>query len=59
MRNIRVLKSLGKGLDEKAIEAVGKWRFWPGTKDRKVVAAIATIDVKFQLLTPPKVEGSK
>ena len=29
-RNLRVLRSLGLGLDEKAIEAVQKWRFRPG-----------------------------
>ena len=28
--NIRVVRSLGLGLDEKAIEAVKKWKFKPG-----------------------------
>src|SRR5947209_15640814 len=31
--NLKVLRSLGLGLDEKAIEAVNKWRFRPGYKD--------------------------
>jgi TonB family protein len=31
--NIRVSGSLGMGLDEKAIEAVKKWRFQPAMKD--------------------------
>jgi len=31
--NIRVIRALGLGLDEKAIEAVTKWRFRPSTKD--------------------------
>ena len=31
--NIRVRRSLGLGLDEKAIEAVRLWRFAPRTKD--------------------------
>src|SRR6185312_221914 len=30
--DFRVLKGIGMGLDEKAIEAVEKWRFGPGTK---------------------------
>ena len=29
-RNIRVHETLGMGLDEKALEAVSKWRFVPG-----------------------------
>jgi TonB family protein len=31
--NIRVTQSLGMGLDEKAIDAVKKWRFQPAMKD--------------------------
>src|SRR5713226_58375 len=32
-RDIRVVRSLGLGLDEKAIEAVNKWRFKPGYRN--------------------------
>ena len=35
--NMKVLRSLGLGLDEKAIEAVNKWKFRPGYKDGKPV----------------------
>lgn len=49
-RDMRVTRSLGLGLDEKAIEAVGKWRFKPGMKDGKPVPVIATIEVNFRLL---------
>lgn len=50
VRNIRVLQQLGLGLDEKAIEAVSRWRFRPGLFDGKPVATEATVQVNFQLL---------
>lgn len=49
-QNIKVLRALGLGLDEKAIEAVQKWRFRPGYKDGKPVTVAATIEVNFRLL---------
>ena len=50
LRNIRVTRALGLGLDEKAIEAVRQWRFRPGTRDGKPVVAPAAIEVNFHLL---------
>ncbi len=49
-REIKVLKPLGLGLDEKAIEAVSKWTFIPGKKGGKPVAVAAQIEVTFRLL---------
>ncbi len=49
-RDLKVLRPLGLGLDEKAIEAVTKWRFKPGYKDGRPVAVVATIEVNFRLL---------
>ena len=49
-RDMRVMKTLGLGLDEKAMEAVQKWRFKPGQKDGKAVPVAATIEVNFRLL---------
>jgi len=48
--NMRVIHSLGLGLDEKALEAVRQWRFRPGQKDGKPVTVEATIEVNFRLL---------
>jgi len=48
-RDIRVARSLGMGLDEKAIEAVKKWRFSPGTKDGIAVPVQVNVEVNFRL----------
>ena len=49
-RDIHVVKSLGMGLDEKAIEAVQKWKFKPGMKGGVAVNVRAQIEVNFRLL---------
>ncbi len=49
-RGFRVVQSLGLGLDEKAVEAVSRWRFKPATRNGKPVRAPATIEVNFRLL---------
>ncbi len=48
-RDIKVLRTLGLGLDEKAIEAVKNWRFDPAKKDGKPVAVQINIEVNFHL----------
>jgi TonB family protein len=47
--SIRVMRGLGLGLNEKAIEAVDQWRFKPGQKDGKPVTVLCTIEVNFRL----------
>ncbi len=47
---IHVVRPLGLGLDEKAIEAVMKWRFRPALKGGKSVAVQAQVEVNFRLL---------
>ena len=49
-QNIKVVRSLGLGLDEKAMEAVMKWKFKPGMKNGVAVAVLATIEVNFRLM---------
>lgn len=48
-RDIRVARSLGMGLDEKAVEALRNWKFQPGMKDGKPVAVQVNIEVNFRL----------
>lgn len=48
--NLRTLRPLGLGLDERAIEAVGKWQFEPGKRDGQPVSVAATIEVNWRLL---------
>jgi periplasmic protein TonB len=46
---IRVQRSLGMGLDEKAIAAVKTWRFQPAQKDGHPVAVQMSVEVNFHL----------
>jgi TonB family protein len=47
--DIRVVRSLGYGLDEKAIEAVSQYRFRPAIKDGKPVPYRLEIESNFQI----------
>jgi len=47
--DIRVRQSLGMGLDEKAIEAVNRWRFRPATLNGQPVATKIAVQVDFHL----------
>ena len=49
-RDVHVVKSLGMGLDEKAMEAVAKWKFKPGLRGGVAVNVRASIEVNFRLL---------
>jgi TonB family protein len=45
----RVVKQLGLGLDEKALETVRTWRFKPGTRNGVPVAVRCMVEVTFRL----------
>ena len=47
--DIRVYRSLGMGLDEKAIEAIQHWRFEPGLKNGIAVPVLVSVEVNFRL----------
>ena len=49
-QNIRVIRSIGLGLDEKAIEAVQRWKFKPGTQDGNPISMRTEVEVQFRLL---------
>jgi TonB family protein len=58
-RDICVVRGLGLGLDENAIESVKKWKFRPGYQNGKPVAVKATIEVNFRLLDDVVPRGRK
>jgi len=47
---VTVIRSLGMGLDEKAVEAITHWKFRPGSKDGKPVATQLQVNMNFRLL---------
>ena len=47
--DLTVVRSLGMGLDEKALEAVSTWRFEPAQKNGHPVAVKMNIIVNFRL----------
>lgn len=49
MRDIQIVKSAGYGMDERAFEAVRKWRFRAGTKDRKPVDVRIQVALNFNV----------
>jgi TonB family protein len=47
--NVRVLHSLGAGLEQKAIDAVRQWRFGPATRQGVPVDVVVEVSVGFTL----------
>jgi len=46
-RDVRVIRSLDKRLDQSAIDAVYQWKFEPAMKDGKSVAVRTSVEVTF------------
>lgn len=47
--DLRVARSLGMGLDQKALDAVWKWRFVPAMRDNHPVSVQISVEVVFHL----------
>jgi len=46
---VKVVRCVGGGLDEKAVDAVSRWRFDPARKAGKPVAVQLNVEVSFNL----------
>lgn len=51
---VKVVKPLGLGLDESALECVKKWRFHPATNNGEPVPMLVKVEVAFRLLQAPQ-----
>jgi TonB family protein len=58
-QNIQVKRSLDPSLDQKAIEAVSKWRFEPAVKNGQPASMVITVEVYFALDSRTKEELEK
>lgn len=47
--DIRIVKPLGLGLDEKGVQAVSKWKFAPAKKEGEPVAVQINVEIAFRL----------
>jgi TonB family protein len=57
---IKVLKRLGYGLDEKAIECFQLWQLSPAASHGEPISQYATVEINFRLpKSPPKPADSK
>lgn len=49
VKNIRIAKPLGYGLDEEAVRTVAIWKFEPGRRNGEPVPIYATVEIVFHL----------
>jgi TonB family protein len=48
--NVRLVRSLGLGLDEKAVEALTRWRFEPARRGKTDLNFQASLEINFRIL---------
>jgi len=56
MKVVRIVKTIGFGLDESALAALQSWRFSPAKLNGAPVDAIAQIDIDFSLAAAPPIQ---
>ena len=49
--DVAIIRGVGLGLDEKAMECLRTWRFRPATRDGEPVPVRVTVEIRFRL--PP------
>ena len=49
VQHVRVVRGLGSGLDEKAIDAVRQYKFKPAMEDGKPVMVSLNIEINFKI----------
>lgn len=49
VKDVTIVKPMGAGLDEKAVDTVSRWRLAPATKDGQPVAVAAYVEVDYHL----------
>ncbi len=57
-QNVHVLRGVGMGLDEKAIEAVRQYKFKPAMEDGRPVPVALNVEVNFQIFDKPPTQPS-
>jgi periplasmic protein TonB len=55
--DIKMTRRLGKGLDEKALECVERWRFSPGTNHGEPSPMKVKVEINFRLPQPPPADN--
>jgi len=53
-QNVHVVRGVGMGLDEKAVQAVRQYRFKPAMEDGKPVPVQINVEVNFQIFQNPQ-----
>src|SRR4029077_21197297 len=51
--DVRIVRSLGMGLDERSVETIRTWRFDPATKNGQTVAVQIKVETSFRLYPSP------
>jgi protein TonB len=56
---IKVVRGLGSGLDEKAVECLQQWRFTPAMRNGEPVPEKASVEINFRIAPGTKPSDSQ